>query len=255
MVQQTPVPSAPAPIPYTLPTALPASAVETESSNVSESDPAASTDTKTEGPADLPSTSTLVTTLHDMLSCDVSHKDASCATETESPPPELITPELDESYEVCVMNDVNLAIETAARNQAADDQDLDEEEMKRGPDPETGGRMFIIAGINDYSAYSLVDTGAQITLVSKDFWDRNVAGDLPFPELQQSQGIAQALGGHEVKRYGYKDVTIRVGPFNVSDVRVHVVDDFGFDVLLGADALRALDADINMNRASFKIQS
>ena len=107
--------------------------------------------------------------------------------------------------------------------------------------PDHDPRLFVSFRIHGFPILSLIDTGACRSLISKEIWEKIKLRQCRVDELIPAETLV-TLTGDEIKTLGKTKIAI-LGKI----VNFYVVEDSSHDILLGADALKTLNADIKIN--------
>ena len=117
----------------------------------------------------------------------------------------------------------------------------------------SGATLLVNAFINEVPAVCLIDTGAEVTVVSGEFW-RTIPTENKLPLETGDWANICTVSGEQMPSTGSTEVTFR---FHISEyqARAIIVDGFGFDAVIGLDFLTANKAVLDLGIRKLILES
>ena len=110
-------------------------------------------------------------------------------------------------------------------------------------------RLFVSFRVHGFPILSLIDTGAARSLMSKEIWEKIKLRQCRVDELTPAD-LLVTVTGDEIKTLGKTKIAI-LGKI----VSFYVTEDSSHDILLGADALKTLNANIKINNDTITLNN
>ena len=112
--------------------------------------------------------------------------------------------------------------------------------------------MLIEAKINGYSRLCVVDTGASVSLLAKDEWDKLKGVD---DKLFPSDIVAEAANNSPIGILGKSSLTVQLNEHTVGKYDFYVANDISSEIILGLDWLLSIQAVIDTSSLVISFES